>query len=305
MSPESSSESRSEPAPPGRGRAAPVYPAPVDRLLTLGEAPIRRWPWPDYVAELGLGAEHVPALVRMGTDDALLWADAGTPDVWAPVHAWRALGQLRAEEAVEPLLGLFDALPDDDAVKDELPRVFGLIGRAAIPPLARYLAEPAHDLWTRVAAARALAEIAGQDPSVRDRIVALLTERLEGFGENVPELNAFLISYLLDLHAAEAAPLMERVFAAGRAPVGVAGDWEDVQVALGLLAERRTPRPPLFPELDELMQRLSERGKARSVARAPTPPQDAGAKAGAKSRAKRKMARQSRKQARKRKRRKR
>src|SRR5579864_7878643 len=48
------------------------------------------------------------------------------------VHAWRALGQLRAVEAVEPLLELFDRLEDDDWVHEELPAVFGLIGPARI-----------------------------------------------------------------------------------------------------------------------------------------------------------------------------
>lgn len=34
-------------------------------------------------------------------------------EVWAPVHAWRALGQLRATEAIEPLITLFHDVEDE------------------------------------------------------------------------------------------------------------------------------------------------------------------------------------------------
>src|SRR6516225_2960194 len=49
--------------------------------------------WPDY-RQFGLGPEHVPALLAMVKDDTLLDADVDDPESWAPIHAWRALGQL-------------------------------------------------------------------------------------------------------------------------------------------------------------------------------------------------------------------
>ena len=81
------------------------YHDPVAQLLTLGD-PRQEGrivsEWCDYPA-LGLTAEHVPELVRMALDDDLHWCDWERAEVWAPLHAWRALGQLRAESAVEPL----------------------------------------------------------------------------------------------------------------------------------------------------------------------------------------------------------
>jgi hypothetical protein len=41
----------------------------------------------------------------------------------------------------------------------------------------------------------------------------------------------------------ESAPVMEAAFAADRVDISINGDWEDVQVELGLLPERRTPKP--------------------------------------------------------------
>ena len=57
---------------------------------------------------------------------------------------------------------------------------------------------------------------------------------MEQFTENEPEFNAFLILALVKLGAKEAAPLMEQAFAAERVELIVMGDWEDVQVRLGL-----------------------------------------------------------------------
>jgi len=82
------------------------YPPPVSELLTLGDCS-KIGAWPDYLA-LGLGPQHIPDLIRMALDEELHWADSDSLDVWLPVHAWRALGQLRAEAAVEPLAGLLD-----------------------------------------------------------------------------------------------------------------------------------------------------------------------------------------------------
>src|SRR6266487_7140549 len=90
------------------------YQPPVERLLTYGESErITPDEWPDY-RELGMGPEQIPALIRMATDEELNLAAAESTEVWAPLHAWRALGQLRAVEAVEPLLELFERLEEDD-----------------------------------------------------------------------------------------------------------------------------------------------------------------------------------------------
>ena len=265
------------------------YAPPVDRLLTLGQETAEQHPWPDYPAEYGLGDEHVPELVRMVTDPELQRADSEGPLVWAPLHAWRALGQLRAEAAIEPLIDLLRDPDRDDWARDELPRVFGMIGRAAIPALSRYLADPAHELWTRISAADGLQEIAELDETARDEVVALLTRELEKWWRNDETLNGFLISGLVDLRAVEAAPLMEQAFAEDRVDLLMRGDWEDVQVDLGLLPARLTPRPRLglrplpSPEPDDPPRRVEHGRKVE------------------KTRAKRKMERQSRKRNRRRK----
>jgi hypothetical protein len=86
------------------------YAAPVQRLLSIGEVRSHNpSEWPDYCARFGLQREHISDLIRMACDAGLNQADSSSNEVWAPMHAWRALGQLRAEEAVLPLLALLRA----------------------------------------------------------------------------------------------------------------------------------------------------------------------------------------------------
>jgi hypothetical protein len=114
-------------------------PPPVNQLLTLGDPRDRRSPeWLKY-SDLGLTQEHVPELIRMVTDDEWHWADAESPEVWAPLHAWRVLGQLRPEDAIAPLLYLLDEYDDEDWIADEPPVVYGMMGAPALPALANFL----------------------------------------------------------------------------------------------------------------------------------------------------------------------
>lgn len=265
------------------------YRKPVDALLTLGDARDSVGKWPDY-SEYGIGAEHIPDLIRMATDPELNWADSDSLEVWAPIYAWRALGQLRAEEAIEPLLTLFHELEDSDWVGEELPRVYGMIGAAAIPALTAYLADTSRDVSPRISAAQALFEIAMSNAEAQEACIAAFTHQLEAFRKNDRELNGFMIWYLMDLHAIEAAPLMKRAFAAGRVDKMVVGDWEDVQVALGLKPDAE--RDDDFLGIEDIYEPEPE----------PFIPQSAAKRKKAKT--KRNMARKSRKQNRKKKKRK-
>ncbi|MFW6136170.1 MAG: SEC-C metal-binding domain-containing protein [Chloroflexota bacterium] len=238
--------------------------APVSELLSLGGCR-RQTTWPDYLA-LGLGPEHVPDLIRMALADDLHGAPSDSDAIWAPVHAWRALGQLHAEEAVQPLTRLLSRIDedDDDWVNEELPRVFGHIGPTAIPILADYLSDDAHGLWARVAAAHALSETGTRQPEARSDAIDRLTTTLERFAHLDPTLNAFLISCLVDLDAVEAAPLMERAFQADQVDLQVMGDWDDVQMELGILEVPETPAERTVREaLAELSADAKDRARRR------------------------------------------
>jgi hypothetical protein len=225
-------------AEPGR------YPAPLDRIHALGLDETEQPATVDYRA-LGVGPEDVPALISIVTDRR--YDTAMLPIAWAPLHAWRALGVLRAPEAAEPLTTLLDRAGDDDWILDDVPRALGLIGTPAIPLLARYLADRDRHHWGRVAAGVGLREIGQTHPDARDQCVAVLTDQLRLFATQDTELNAFLVAELLELRAVESAPVIEEAYAADRVELVITGDWEDAQVELGILPARLTPRPRYTP----------------------------------------------------------
>src|SRR6266702_6013884 len=271
------------------------YGPPVEQLLTYGEG--RGYSsknWPNYL-ELGLTQEHIPELIRMATDDELNWADSDSLEVWAPIHAWRALGQLRAEAAVEPLLTLFEALDDSDWVTEELPEVFAMIGPAALPALAAYIADVSHDVEARFSAIPSVEKIGTRWPEARSASVALLMEQLERFAENEPEINGFLVLGLVELHAAEAASLIERAFASRRVDLTIMGDWVDAQVELGLLSaeEAAQRRPKELPQTPFLTA-------ARETVSLPVSSKEIRQRVAGHKKSKGKMAKQSRKKNRKR-----
>lgn len=217
------------------------YVLPVRALLERGETGDAEWD--DYLAQ-GINESHIPDLIRMATDEELLFAPSASDIVWAPTHAWRALAQLRTGAAVEPLTRILHWIDDEDydAIAEELPTVFGMIGAPALPILDAYLTNEQNPLWAKVAAAEGVQKVAEHFPETRADAVAILTRTLERFAENDPTLNAYVIFSLVKLLAVEAAPLMERAFAAEQVDESVMGDWEDVQIELGLEAEREKPK---------------------------------------------------------------
>jgi hypothetical protein len=257
------------------------YLPPLDQLLALGRSElVSREPWPDYLG-MGFTGEHVPELVRMATDAELVEGDAEAAPTYGGIHAWRTLGLLRAEAAAEPLLGLLET--DDDWALDEIPAVLGMIGPAALEPLRGALARWSLSLvpWTAGAAAHGLAAIAKGYPETREAAVTALARQLRWWARQSPRLNAMLIQELVELNAVEAAPVIEEAFAADAVDTRWAGDdWEDVQVALGLLPARITPREPHEPAL-----RLGPRPVIRVVPpRPPVPKPRQKAKKGAQRR---------------------
>ncbi len=241
------------------------YPPPVDRLLTLGAEPARRRTWPDYLT-LGLEERHVPALIRMAVDPALHQAPERDRAAWAPVHAWRALGQLRASAAAEPLLALLEQRMDSDWAYDELPLVLGMIGPAVLPSATLMLFDEEREEPVRVMAATVIAGVGLEYPERVDEAAAVLKTQLQDWATQSRWLNANLIAGLVELQAADAAPLMEAAYAAGAVDLDVWGDWEDVQVDLGLLEERTTP-PPGYRAADTGAQRAARRAAEQAKQR--------------------------------------
>ena len=212
------------------------------RLERFGD-PYGMWQWRtgevDYVAALALTAADVPELLAI----AQQWAepfdwpeDENDVSGYAPIHAWRGLAQLRATEAICPLLEMMGPMDElnDDWYLDEFPHVFALIGLASTAPLRDYLLDERHGVSPRIAAAGGLKELARRHAQVRDDVVKMLCEALSKFEQSDEMFNGLLVADLLDLKAVEAAELIERAHAADRVDIMVCGCWDTVRKELGV-----------------------------------------------------------------------
>ncbi|MDJ0693573.1 hypothetical protein [Mastigocoleus sp. MO_188.B34] len=215
------------------------YQNPVDKLLTFGNSYNYGNQSRDYIAELGLGSQHIPDLIQMAVDGELYGVDSEDSKNWAPVHAWYALAQLGAEEAIEPLVKLFHQREDCDLVSEEMPKVFGKIGAMAIPYLQSYLAEPSYGLFPRITATNSLEEIANHHPTARSQSIGVLIQQLKLFNQNPAELNGFLVASLTHLQAKESALVIKSAFETASnvgetVPEDIAGTWDEVKQALSV-----------------------------------------------------------------------
>jgi hypothetical protein len=225
------------------------YTYPTTQLLTYGEcdwASSHFKKWPNYL-ELGFTTAHVTELVQMAIDKELFWGDSEDLATWAPVHAWRTLAQLHAEAAITPLMSLFSE--EDDWITEELPVVYGLIGVKAIPALAEYLGNKSHGVYPRINAAYSLERIGNTYSEARIACVLALTQQLEKFAHNDPELNGFLMTYLANLKAIESLATIRQAYNEDCVDCTIMGDLEDVEIDLGLRDHRS--HPPTYPSLAE------------------------------------------------------
>jgi len=208
------------------------YPYPVAALLSYGECHIGE-KWPSYLDELRITQEHIPNLIDVATNPCFSQVDSESLEVWAPIHAWRALAQLRAEEAVEPLLQLLED-PDNYWAHAELPSVIEEIGISALPAIEKFLSEPSHSNDAHIHVVTCLSSIAKKHPPARQACIELMLNKLEDYQTNGSSLNGYIIQALCQLGATEAKPLIKQAFDVDQVDPEIV-EREDVQNCLGLL----------------------------------------------------------------------
>ncbi|OPZ88184.1 MAG: hypothetical protein BWY76_00080 [bacterium ADurb.Bin429] len=226
--------------------ATPAYDAPVDQLLKLGDPGGFREPWPNYPA-MGITREQIPGLIRMASDMALIEAPVESRKYWAPLHAARALGELRAAEGVEVLIALIPYTYDDDTLGEDLPAVFGLIGAPALPALTAFLADDEQDEMARVCAAHAFIFIASFYPDTTQRCATILFKQLMRYEQHPEAVNTFLVGYLIDLGYTPAESLIRLVYKFGAIDEEMYGSVEE---AIALLHDAKLREDTLPQEVE-------------------------------------------------------
>ena len=239
-----------------------TYTEPVSKLLTLGRPDLIEWG--DYL-QMGFTREHISELIRLLQDEKLRWMekpndlrkdedfpedgeipeDDDMPEWYGQVHAWRALAQLKAEEAIPALIGILHEIDDrqDEWYGEESFEVFPMIGPAAVRQLAEYLADGKNGTYARIAAGQSLAKMAETHPETKEECIAAIVATLQNYTDNDEGLNGFMISELVNMNAArEHLGLIEETFKAKRVDTFIDGDFEDLQIKLRLIEKRAKPR---------------------------------------------------------------
>ena len=213
----------------------------VRLLLKLGEAD-HGSDWPDYL-QYGFTEADIPALLDLVADQYFDQMDGESTEIWAPLHAWRTLGQLGSSQAIVPLIDQFDRLCEDDWALPELSTVMGMLGEPAIEPLTSFLMDYRHKEFARTIVLDGLAEIVKRLPHCRERVIRCYQDYMRNPDETSPVLNGLLIADLLDLDATEAIDDIRQLFARECVDMTCAGDLEEVKIELGFRSERTTPKP--------------------------------------------------------------
>lgn len=210
------------------------YTEPVSSLLTYGSARnINDW---SVYLELGLTEKHIPELIKMVGDEELNQADGDKSEFWAPIHAWRTLGVLRATEAVPAMIDQLYQVDEyhNDWVAEDMPLAFAMIGEPAIQELAQYAGNTSRTLFARAAAAFSLSHIGKAHPETRKLCIAGIEKALADYRQNDPDLNGSLVARLIDLKATEAYSTIQQAYQNDSVDLMVCGDLEDVEILLGL-----------------------------------------------------------------------
>lgn len=248
------------------------YNDPVAKLLAYGKRSISdRNPWPDYRTELGLTSVDVPELIRMALDPIFDELDSNGTEIWAPVHAMQALGQLQATEAIAPLISVLAW--DDDYTSVSLPLVFGMIGAEAIAPLMDFIHIPQQNFLGKTRAVRAIAAIPTYHAELREQCITLLKGELHDPETLDDGLISILVDQLIKLRATEALPEIERAFATGQVDELLTGSWAQVQVTFGLKQKSDFTAEELQPKVPEVMKQI---GKMLNLLERQLPPPSKG-----------------------------
>jgi len=189
--------------------------------------------WPNYL-DYGFTAADIPDLIAVIVDEDLYEEPNGKSGIWLHLHVWRTLGQLKAVDAIAPLISSFDffSLVEDNSAFKELPEVIGMIGEPAIEPIATYLSKTSTSTFARSIANDALANIAKQQPDCRDKVLAKYKAYLSAPDCLSRRLNSFIVRQLLDLKAVELMEDIRPLFKNECIEEGITGELDEVELNL-------------------------------------------------------------------------
>lgn len=233
------------------------YTEPVSKLILCCGLPDEYVEWKDYLI-YGFTEKDIPELIRMIKDRRFDSESHYKTNIWAPNHALRVLGLLKAKDAVEDLLYSIAYFrdQDDDNFLSDLSKVISMIGPDTLPIIKKYLRSDYYMDNKEVCSLECLRNLNKIYPHIRSECVEIMIEIFSKY-ENYDTLyNGFLVANLIRINAVEALPIIRKAFNDGYVDWHIAGDLEDVEIELGVREERETPSP--FKNDDDELDNMVE-----------------------------------------------
>jgi SEC-C motif-containing protein len=126
---------------------------------------------------LELGDRTIPPLLVVLEDEDLQMAEA-PGEGWAPIHAVALLGELRAQEAIGPMVYLLPQLDPQDALYSEVIQALPALGPGVVKPaLERLVAEDTHD--GRIGLSEVLIKLGARDERLFEILLQFLKEETD------------------------------------------------------------------------------------------------------------------------------
>lgn len=195
--------------------------------------------------DLDTKVEDIPELISIATD-LDLFNSKSEAEYWAPVHAWRVLGEMQAEDAALPLLERFDDYHECYWAGDELPYIIANICRVEhIYKISNHLFDESKDSSSRIMAASTIKILADLYEDKKSEYIDIISRCLDESSQHSKSFNTLLVLFLVDLQAKSKIDNIRRAFQEGRIDSFLVGDIEDVEMNLGL-REIRDTKPKHF-----------------------------------------------------------
>ncbi len=238
-------------------QASGSYVDPVSRLLVIRDAAVGLDPskWLNYKSDFGIGIEHETDLIRLATDRALRATSRKEHEAWGPVHATRALGQLRSSRSVPALLHALRDNIEGRPTPREIGYVFAAVGDLALEILSEFLVGLPDAEDVEIEVVLALKEVANFEPSMKqaciETVKAILRARITApigasIGNNAA-VCSFAVAILVQMKAVSCYTEISEAYRLGLADCVFCGDIEDVEIKFGLRTERQSPRREFGP----------------------------------------------------------
>ncbi|MBK1832546.1 UPF0149 family protein [Roseibacillus ishigakijimensis] len=217
------------------------------KLAGLPEPTLKRKDWPDYAA-LGFTEADEETLLDL-IDEYHLAPEQDDEESAVSIHAWRALATQARRENLAEFITLLHATSaiDDDWYPNDFPHLLAPLGMDILPVLRELIGDDILVNSSLIDAITALPSNEEERISATEQLLPLFQkESLDR------QTRSCLISAFIELKAKQMAGQIEEAFANNRVDVSLNGDWEEVQIALGLREKRETARPNFFQLENEL-----------------------------------------------------